>query len=259
MLRVRLLRTETPQVTVKELPQGVSTYAVNLASSNTPFTPDALAAAAKVVGTRTYVSETVVDEQRWYRLRAGPFVNETAARQALANSRGEFPKAWVAISDDDTLNGSGMPTGVATVRLDRAADQCVDDAGRDQADPGAGEGRVPPQGLRDGDPAADAGDAATGVSATGGGAGDAGAGARTQRPGRARQGRVRRLPATLPEGDGTTRVRKRLQALAWASRPGRSGAAGRTRTNRRGGCTVAFRRSTAGTRAASRAVSPSAT
>jgi cell division septation protein DedD len=76
LLRVRLLRTETPQVTVKEMPQGVSTYAVNLASSTTPFTPDALAAAAKIVGTRTYVSETVVDEQRWYRLRAGPFVNE---------------------------------------------------------------------------------------------------------------------------------------------------------------------------------------
>lgn len=65
LLRVRLLRTETPRVTVKEMPQGVSTYAVNLASSTTPFTPDAVAAAAKTVGTRTYVSETVVDEQRW--------------------------------------------------------------------------------------------------------------------------------------------------------------------------------------------------
>ena len=116
LLRVRLLRTDTPQVTVKEMPQGASTYAVNLVSSNTPFTPDALAAAAKTVGTRTYVSETVVDEQRWYRLRAGPFVNEAAAKQALANSRGEFPKAWVAISDDDTLNEIGIPSGVATVR-----------------------------------------------------------------------------------------------------------------------------------------------
>ena len=89
LLRVRLLRTEAPQVTVTELPRGVSTYAVNLASSTTPFTPDALAAAAKVVGTRTYVSETVVDEQRWYRLRAGPFVNEAAAKQARALGRPE--------------------------------------------------------------------------------------------------------------------------------------------------------------------------
>ena len=135
LLRVRLLRAETPQVTVKELPQGVSTYAVNLASSTTPFPPDALAAAAKTVGARTYVSETVVDEQRWYRLRAGPFVNEAAAKQALANSRGEFPKAWVAISDDDTLNESRHSVGRGDRAVDGAAGQRIDDAGRDQAGP----------------------------------------------------------------------------------------------------------------------------
>ena len=40
LLRIRLLRTETPRVTVQEMPQGVATYAVNLASSTTPFSPE---------------------------------------------------------------------------------------------------------------------------------------------------------------------------------------------------------------------------
>ncbi len=226
LLRVRLLRTETPQVTVKEMPQGVSTYAVNLASSTAPFTPDALAAAAKIAGTRTYVSATVVDEQRWYRLRAGPFVNEAAARQALANSRGMFPKAWVAISDDDTLNEIGTPSGVATVR---------------STAPLVNASMTPDEVKRTLARAKDAfrhKDYATAIPLLT---------QLTQQPefpqradaqemlalARERSGQVAHAKAEYedylqryPTGDGSTRVRKRLQALAWASRPGRSGSTG---------------------------------
>ncbi len=226
MLRVRLLRSETPQVTVKELPRGVSTYAVNLASSTTPFTPDALAAAAKIVGTRTYVSETVVDEQRWYRLRAGPFVNEAAAKQALANSRGEFPKAWVAISDDDTLNEVGTPSGVATVRS--TAPQVNASLTPDEIK----------QTLTKARDAFRRKDYATAIPLLT---------QLTQQPefpqraeaqemlalARERSGQVAHAKAEYedylqryPTGDGSTRVRKRLQALAWASRPGRNGTTG---------------------------------
>jgi hypothetical protein len=226
LLRVRLLRTETPRVTVKEMPQGVSTYAVNLASSTTPFTPDAVAAAAKTVGTRTYVSETVVDEQRWYRLRAGPFVNEAAARQALANSRGEFPKAWVAISDDDTLNEIGIPSGVATVRS--TAPQLNASMTPDEIK----------QGLAQAKDAFRHKNYATAIPLLT---------QITQQPefpqradaqemlglARERSGQVAHAKAEYedylqryPTGDGSTRVRKRLQTLAWATRPGRNGAAG---------------------------------
>ena len=225
-LRVRLLRAETPQVTVKELPQGVSTYAVNLASSTTPFPPDALAAAAKIVGARTYVSETVVDDQRWYRLRAGPFVTEMAAKQALTNSRGEFPKAWVAISDDDTLNEIGTPSGVATVRS--TAPQV--------------NASMTPEEIRKA--LAQAKDAfrrknyATAIPLLT---------QLTQQPefpqradaqemlalARERSGQVAHAKAEYedylqryPTGDGATRVHKRLQALAWATRPGRDGSNG---------------------------------
>ncbi|MBK6350539.1 MAG: SPOR domain-containing protein [Proteobacteria bacterium] len=225
LLRVRLLRAETPQVTVQEMPQGTSTYAVNLASSTTPFTPDALAAAAKVAGTRTYVSATVVDEQRWYRLRAGPFVNEAAARQALANSRSEFPKAWIAISDDDTLNEIGTPSGVATVR---------------STAPQVNASMTPDEIKQTMAQAKDAfrhKNYATAIPLLT---------QLTQQPefpqradaqemlalARERSGQVAHAKAEYedylqryPTGSGATRVRKRLQALAWASRPGRSGAA----------------------------------
>ncbi len=225
-LRVRLLRAESPQVTVKELPQGVSTYAVNLASSTTPFPPETLAAAAKTVGARTYVSETVVDEQRWYRLRAGPFVNEAAAKQALANSRGEFPKAWVAISDDDTLNEVGTPSGVATVR---------------PTAPQLNASMTPDEIKRTLAQAKDAfrhKDYATAIPLLT---------QLTQQPefpqradaqemlalARERSGQVAHAKAEYedylqryPAGDGATRVRKRLQALAWAARPGRDGSQG---------------------------------
>ena len=226
LLRVRLLRTETPQVTVKETPQGVATYAVNLASSTTPFPPDALAAAAKIVGTRTYVSETVVDEQRWYRLRAGPFVNEAAAKQALANSRGEFPKAWVAISDDDMLNEIGVPSGVATVR---------------STVPQANASMTPDEIKQTLAQAKDAfrhKNYATAIPLLT---------QLTQQPefpqradaqemlalARERSGQVAHAKAEYedylqryPTGDGSTRVRKRLQTLAWATRPGRGESAG---------------------------------
>ena len=226
LLRVRLLRAESPQVTVKELPQGVSTYAVNLASSTTPFPPEALAAAAKTVGARTYVSETVVDEQRWYRLRAGPFVNEAAAKQALANSRGEFPKAWVAISDDDTLNEVGTPSGMATVRS--TAPQVNASMTPDETK----------QALAQAKDAFRHKNYATAIPLLT---------QLTQQPefpqradaqemlalARERSGQVAHAKAEYedylqryPTGDGATRVRKRLQALAWAARPGRDGSQG---------------------------------
>ena len=226
LLRVRLLRTETPQVTVKEMPQGVSTYAVNLVSSTTPFTPEALASAAQTAGARTYVSETVVDDQRWYRLRAGPFVNEAAAKKALANSRGEFPKAWVAISDDDTLNATGIPAGVATV---------TSTGPQPNASMTPDEIRQTLAQAKDAFRHKDYARAIPLLTQV------------TQQPefpqradaqemlalARERSGQVAHAKAEYedylqryPTGDGSIRVRKRLQALAWATRPGRNGTTG---------------------------------
>ena len=114
-LRIRLLRPETPQVAVQAMPQGTSTYAVNLDSTRDPIPAEAVAAAAAALGVRTYVSEITVDEEKWYRLRAGPFVTESDAKVALNKARGGYPKAWIAIDDDAELTATGTPTAVTHV------------------------------------------------------------------------------------------------------------------------------------------------
>ena len=116
-LRIRLMRagTDRSKVTVRELADGTSTYAINLDAARTPFQPADVAAAAQATGVRTYVSEIVVGEETWYRLRAGPFVSETDARQVLAQARARYPKAWLAVGDDAAMNAIGTPDAVANV------------------------------------------------------------------------------------------------------------------------------------------------
>ncbi len=120
-LRFRLMRPEADRskVTVRELPGGVPSYAINLDAAKTPYTPEEVSAAAQATGVRTYVSEIVVGEERWYRLRAGPFVSETGARQVLATARSRYPKAWLAVGDDAALNEPGAPDAVGKVPATR--------------------------------------------------------------------------------------------------------------------------------------------
>lgn len=115
-LRIRLLHSaaDRPQVTVREV-TNPSYYAVNLAAAQEPFGDDAIAAAEAATGVRIYVSEIVVGEERWYRLRAGPFVTEQDARRVLATARERYPKAWLAVADDERLNAVGVPDAVASV------------------------------------------------------------------------------------------------------------------------------------------------
>jgi hypothetical protein len=119
-LRIRLLRepVERATVTVSEM-QG-SAYAVNLDSSKAPFSPEAIAGAERASGIKVYVSEIVIDDETWYRLRAGPLISEADARRVLASVRRQYPKAWVAISDDAKLNEVGLPDAVASVPERRA-------------------------------------------------------------------------------------------------------------------------------------------
>ena len=117
-LRLLVSRPETrrAKVTVEEVAGGGSVYAVNLDVARQPFEAAAIAAAQQSTGVRTYVSETVVDGQKWYRLRAGPFVSESDARRVLAAARTRYPKAWLAVSDDTATTATGVPgavTGVA--------------------------------------------------------------------------------------------------------------------------------------------------
>jgi hypothetical protein len=226
VLKIRLMRPETPTVTVEAITSAA--YAVNLASATTPFAPDALAAATTVVGVRTYVSETTVDGRRWYRLRAGPFVTEADARQALQNARAVYPKSWIAISDDAALTAPGVPEAVAAVPATvPRANASLTDAEIDRALAQARAAfrrkdyptaipllteltRQPEFAQR-----AEAQEML---------------GLARERSGQAAHAKAEYDDYLLryPSGDGAARVRKRLQALAWAMRPGRDGASGRS-------------------------------
>jgi hypothetical protein len=120
-LRFRLMRPESDraQVTVREVTGGATTYAINLDAAQTPYTDETVSAAAGATGVRVYVSEIVIGEERWYRLRAGPFVSEADARQVLATARSRYPKAWLAVGDDATMNEPGTPDAVGSVPATR--------------------------------------------------------------------------------------------------------------------------------------------
>jgi hypothetical protein len=108
-LRIRVLRPSNPNGRVyvgAELGGRSANYAINLESSHEPFAPDVVAAAEKNVGVHIYVSQIKVEDEDWYRLRAGPFVAESDATRSLLVARTHYPKAWLAIGDDDTLTAA---------------------------------------------------------------------------------------------------------------------------------------------------------
>lgn len=112
-VRIRLLRPRTSgaRITVYENAGPPAGYAINLAVSRTPFDDEAIQAATRVTGSPAYVSEYILGGEPWYRLRIGPFDTESGARKILSSVRHEYPKAWLAIGDDEKLNaedGSGV-------------------------------------------------------------------------------------------------------------------------------------------------------
>lgn len=105
-LRIRLLRAQSDRarVFVGETVGPPATYAVNLDSAQQPFDQEALDRATRAAGAPAYVSEFKLGDETWYRLRVGPFRSDADARKVLLAVRESFPKAWVAIGDDETLN-----------------------------------------------------------------------------------------------------------------------------------------------------------
>ena len=106
-LRIRLLRAPSrgTQVYIGEANRPPATYAINLDSSQQPFDDDAVKRAKDVLsGAPVYVSDYQLGDQKWYRLRAGPISSEADARRLLMAARSAYPKAWLAIGDDEELN-----------------------------------------------------------------------------------------------------------------------------------------------------------
>jgi len=109
-LRLRLVDRARGRgkVMLNEPVGAVSSYAVNLESQPKDFTPEALQAARDRLKAPVFVSQAVVDEQTWYRLRAGPFDKRADAEKLLNTALAEYPRAWLAIGDDvATTQGAG--------------------------------------------------------------------------------------------------------------------------------------------------------
>jgi tetratricopeptide (TPR) repeat protein len=113
-LRVRLLGTSHRKAAVyvgsDEATQG---YAVNLDSSRAKFDREAVEAAAAGLQTQAYVSETDIEDEHWYRLRVGPFKTRAEAERVLKIAQARYPRAWLAINDEQTdltmVERAGVP------------------------------------------------------------------------------------------------------------------------------------------------------
>ncbi len=78
----------------------VSNFAINLESQPKPFTAAELDLAHQRLQAPVFVSETLVDGERWYRLRVGPIERRAEADRLLDQALREYPRAWLAIGDD---------------------------------------------------------------------------------------------------------------------------------------------------------------
>jgi tetratricopeptide (TPR) repeat protein len=119
-LRVRLIGTGHRKaagvyLSEPEVPQG---YAVNLESSSKNFDRAAVEAAAARLQTQVYVSETDIEDEHWYRLRAGPFSTRAEGERVLRAAQSAYPRAWLANNDESTdltvVERAGVPSAAAS-------------------------------------------------------------------------------------------------------------------------------------------------
>jgi hypothetical protein len=105
-MRIRLLRVhdEKTRILVTERGDTASNYAVNLESQRQPIDAGAVDLAAKRLQTKTFVSQVQTGDEKWYRLRAGPFDQRTVAEGVLRSATKDYPRAWLAVGDDSITN-----------------------------------------------------------------------------------------------------------------------------------------------------------
>jgi tetratricopeptide (TPR) repeat protein len=132
-LRLRLLninrRKGSAFVAETEAP---ASYAVNLDSSQNKFTREAVEAAAAALQTQAYVSETDIEAEHWYRLRVGPFTTRAEAERVLKIAQASYPRAWLAVNDEQTDLSGVERAGVQAASVDRPTDLPLPDEQRSQ-------------------------------------------------------------------------------------------------------------------------------
>lgn len=108
-LRLRLVNHKRPkaQVLVGGQPTELAQYAINLDSEPKPYAPAAVDLAQQRLKAPIYVSEVTINDEKWYRLRAGPIADRREADGLLERALHDYPRAWLAMGDDSVTTAAG--------------------------------------------------------------------------------------------------------------------------------------------------------
>jgi hypothetical protein len=119
-LRLRLIRPVTRKGQVLLQPTDtVSNFAINLDSQPKPFDAQVVERAHRLLQAPVFVSEVVVEGQKWYRLRVGPIDRRTEADRLLEKALTEYPRAWLAIGDDAVTSDPNAPAAETLPPVER--------------------------------------------------------------------------------------------------------------------------------------------
>ena len=119
-LRVRLVdHTRASGRVLVQPTDVVSNFAVNLDSRPKPFTPEEIELAHQRLQAPAFVSETVVDGEKWYRLRVGPIERRSEADKMLNRALPDYPRAWLAIGDDAVTSDFAAATAAPLPAVER--------------------------------------------------------------------------------------------------------------------------------------------
>ena len=127
-LRVRLLGTNKKKAGVfLAEPDAATGYSVNLDSELQMFDRATIEAAAASLKTQAYISETDIEGQHWYRLRVGPYATRAEADRVLRIALASYPRAWVAVNDEQTDLAVSDHAGVQSIAASAPTDPALPD------------------------------------------------------------------------------------------------------------------------------------
>ncbi|HEY0767729.1 MAG TPA: SPOR domain-containing protein, partial [Steroidobacteraceae bacterium] len=121
-LRLRLIDRARGRgkIIVGQSTEVVSNFAINLDSQPKPYAPADVQLAHDRLKAPAFVSEAVVEGEKWYRLRVGPIERRSEADRLLNLALPDYPRAWLAIGDDAvTSDLNATMAQVASVPVER--------------------------------------------------------------------------------------------------------------------------------------------
>ncbi|HYL71137.1 MAG TPA: SPOR domain-containing protein, partial [Candidatus Dormibacteraeota bacterium] len=94
------------KILIGQSTEAVSNFAINLDSQPKPFAQADIDLAHDRLKAPAFVSEAIVDGEKWYRLRVGPIERRSEADRLLNLALPDYPRAWLAIGDDAVTSES---------------------------------------------------------------------------------------------------------------------------------------------------------